>query len=122
MGGLPASDVPCLLPAARRLSGCSQEHRQGTLPGHPQELTCQSAQDTRAGQYFLLSKRRSRLSVEILGGLVTYMCMAYILAVNAAILTDSGGPCTVNDCTVRLPQRCQGSSCGALAWSTRRRP
>ena len=28
------------------------------------------------------------------------MQMAYILAVNAAILTDSGGPCTPDDCTV----------------------
>ena len=33
------------------------------------------------GQYFQLTKRRTRLSTEILGGLVTYMCLAYISAV-----------------------------------------
>ncbi|TKX19063.1 xanthine/uracil permease-like protein [Elsinoe australis] len=38
----------------------------------------------------------ARLSTEIRAGLTTFFTMAYIIAVNAAILTDSGGTCVCN--------------------------
>lgn len=34
---------------------------------------------------------------------VTASAQAYILIVNASIITDSGGTCTINDCTNPSP-------------------
>eukprot|EP00208_Stichococcus_sp_RCC1054_P001908 CAMPEP_0206139330 /NCGR_PEP_ID=MMETSP1473-20131121/5537_1 /ASSEMBLY_ACC=CAM_ASM_001109 /TAXON_ID=1461547 /ORGANISM="Stichococcus sp, Strain RCC1054" /LENGTH=611 /DNA_ID=CAMNT_0053533077 /DNA_START=97 /DNA_END=1932 /DNA_ORIENTATION=+ len=56
--------------------------------------------DTKFGKFFCLGERKSSVATEMRAGLVTFLTMAYILAVNAQILTDSGGPCTINDCTV----------------------
>lgn len=50
------------------------------------------------GKYFKLEERNTYFTQEIRAGTATFLTMAYILAVNASILTDSGGPCTVNDC------------------------
>ncbi|KAG6828241.1 hypothetical protein H0H92_008675 [Tricholoma furcatifolium] len=58
------------------------------------------------GRYFKLegsgvAKERvgSRFTTEIRAGLTTWAAMAYIISVNASILSDSGGPCvcTTND-------------------------
>lgn len=43
-----------------------------------------------------LERKGSRFSTEIRAGLVTFTAMAYILAVNANILSSSGGPCVCN--------------------------
>ncbi|WFD00153.1 hypothetical protein MYAM1_002899 [Malassezia yamatoensis] len=56
------------------------------------------------GRYFRLDgcghpleRKGSRFSVELRAGCVTFAAMAYIIAVNADILTDSKGPC---ECTL----------------------
>lgn len=41
--------------------------------------------------------RNTRFLTEIRAGLTTFFTMAYIIAVNAAILTDSGATCVCND-------------------------
>lgn len=54
---------------------------------------------SRVGRYFKLDARKSSFTKELRAGAATFLTMAYIVSVNAAILTDSGGPCTVSDCT-----------------------
>ncbi|KAJ4831381.1 Adenine/guanine permease azg1 [Turnera subulata] len=53
---------------------------------------------TRVGKRFKLAERNSTFTTELRAGTATFLTMAYILAVNASILTDSGGPCSVADC------------------------
>ncbi|EPS66133.1 hypothetical protein M569_08643, partial [Genlisea aurea] len=53
---------------------------------------------SRVGKRFKIAERRSTFTTELRAGTATFLTMAYILAVNASILTDSGGPCTVSDC------------------------
>ncbi|KAF6143115.1 hypothetical protein GIB67_041183 [Kingdonia uniflora] len=71
---------------------------------------------TRVGKYFKLTDRNSTFTTELRAGTATFLTMAYILAVNASILTDSGGPCSVSDCvpTCNVPdipvQNCTGIS------------
>jgi AGZA family xanthine/uracil permease-like MFS transporter len=50
------------------------------------------------GKYFKMEKRGTTVTTEIRAGTATFLTMSYILAVNASILTDSGGPCSVSDC------------------------
>ncbi|WCJ20037.1 Adenine/guanine permease AZG1 [Euphorbia peplus] len=50
------------------------------------------------GKRFKLSERNSTFTTELRAGTATFLTMAYILAVNASILTDSGGTCSVADC------------------------
>ncbi|XP_065871054.1 adenine/guanine permease AZG1 [Euphorbia lathyris] len=50
------------------------------------------------GKRFKLSERNSTFTTELRAGTATFLTMAYILAVNASILTDSGGTCSVSDC------------------------
>ncbi|KAK9803822.1 hypothetical protein WJX73_003626 [Symbiochloris irregularis] len=52
---------------------------------------------SRAGTWFQLEERRTNFTREVYGGTVTFMTMAYILAVNPSILTLSGGPCTCSN-------------------------
>ncbi|GMN41178.1 hypothetical protein TIFTF001_010391 [Ficus carica] len=53
---------------------------------------------SRVGKRFKLTERNSTFTTELRAGTATFLTMAYILAVNASILTDSGGPCGVSDC------------------------
>ncbi|KAL5569614.1 hypothetical protein UlMin_026189 [Ulmus minor] len=53
---------------------------------------------SRVGKRFKLAERNSNFTTELRAGTATFLTMAYILAVNASILTDSGGPCSVSDC------------------------
>lgn len=48
---------------------------------------------SQVGRYFKLKERGSTFTTEMRAGLATFLTLAYILAVNAAILTDSGGTC-----------------------------
>jgi AGZA family xanthine/uracil permease-like MFS transporter len=52
------------------------------------------------GRYFCIAERKSCLTTEMRAGTVTFLTMAYILAVNAAILSDSGGNCSIADCSL----------------------
>ncbi|KXZ52152.1 hypothetical protein GPECTOR_10g781 [Gonium pectorale] len=52
------------------------------------------------GRYFCLKERGSKFTTELRAGTVTFLTMAYILAVNGAIVADTGGPCGVDDCAV----------------------
>ncbi|KAJ4971658.1 hypothetical protein NE237_004757 [Protea cynaroides] len=54
--------------------------------------------NSRIGKRFKLTERGSTFTTELRAGTATFLTMAYILAVNASILTDSGGTCTVADC------------------------
>lgn len=75
------------------------------------------------GRYFKLDARNSCFTRELRAGTATFLTMAYILAVNASILTDSGGPCTVSDCTSSCSDSsvavsaCQGLSANGTALS-----
>ncbi|XP_033147844.1 adenine/guanine permease AZG1 isoform X2 [Brassica rapa] len=53
---------------------------------------------SRVGKRFKLSERNSTFTTELRAGTATFLTMAYILAVNASILSDSGGTCSVSDC------------------------
>ena len=48
-------------------------------------------------RFFELSKRGSNFTTEFRGATATFLTMAYILAVNPSILSDSGGPCNPAD-------------------------
>ncbi|KAH7548272.1 hypothetical protein ACOSQ2_032681 [Xanthoceras sorbifolium] len=53
---------------------------------------------SRVGKRFKLTERNSTFTTELRAGTATFLTMAYILAVNASILADSGGTCGVSDC------------------------
>ncbi|KAM0034388.1 putative xanthine/uracil/vitamin C permease [Helianthus debilis subsp. tardiflorus] len=53
---------------------------------------------TRVGKRFKLTERNTTFTTELRAGTATFLTMAYILAVNASILSDSGGPCSVANC------------------------
>jgi len=55
--------------------------------------------DSAFGRFFQMKERRTCLTTELRAGLVTFLTMAYILIVNASIISDSGGTCTIDDCT-----------------------
>ncbi|XP_030542228.1 adenine/guanine permease AZG2 [Rhodamnia argentea] len=55
---------------------------------------------SRVGKYFKLEARKSCFTRELRAGTATFLTMAYIISVNATILSDSGGPCSAADCTV----------------------
>lgn len=54
--------------------------------------------NSRAGKRFKLAERNTSFTTELRAGTATFLTMAYILAVNASILTDSGGTCSASDC------------------------
>mmetsp|Transcript_30092 Transcript_30092/g.66667 ORF Transcript_30092/g.66667 Transcript_30092/m.66667 type:complete len:637 (-) Transcript_30092:1727-3637(-) len=57
-----------------------------------------AVQSSWVGRAFQVGDRGTTFTTELRAGTVTFLTMAYILAVNAGILSDTGGPCTVNDC------------------------
>lgn len=69
----------------------------------------QAVEHSFLGHHFKLAQRNTCFTRELRAGTATFLTMAYILAVNASILTDSGGPCSVSDCT----QVCNVSSVAA---------
>ncbi|XP_028778244.1 adenine/guanine permease AZG1-like [Neltuma alba] len=54
--------------------------------------------NSRVGKRFKLAERNTTFTTELRAGTATFLTMAYILAVNASILADSGGTCSVSDC------------------------
>ena len=59
---------------------------------------------SKVGKYFKLEARKSCFTRELRAGTATFLTMAYIITVNATILADSGGPCSISDCTVSANQ------------------
>lgn len=55
--------------------------------------------ESRSGKWFKLAEQKTTFTTELQTGTTTFLTMAYILAVNASILTDSGSMCTFADCT-----------------------
>ncbi|KAJ3699588.1 hypothetical protein LUZ61_003293 [Rhynchospora tenuis] len=53
---------------------------------------------SRIGKWFKLTDRNTTFTTELRAGTATFLTMAYILAVNASILSDSGATCTISDC------------------------
>ncbi|KAI3515175.1 hypothetical protein L1887_13935 [Cichorium endivia] len=58
---------------------------------------------SRIGKRFKLTERNTTFTTELRAGTATFLTMAYILVVNASILSDSGGTCTVANCTSAIP-------------------
>jgi AGZA family xanthine/uracil permease-like MFS transporter len=54
-------------------------------------------QNSAIGRFFELEERKTNFTTEFKGACATFLTLAYILAVNPAILSDSGGPCVVPD-------------------------
>ncbi|KAG9446351.1 hypothetical protein H6P81_012479 [Aristolochia fimbriata] len=54
---------------------------------------------SRIGRYFKLEERSSSFTGELRAGTATFLTMAYIISVNATILSESGGTCSVSDCS-----------------------
>ncbi|WIA31315.1 hypothetical protein OEZ86_002217 [Tetradesmus obliquus] len=51
------------------------------------------------GKYFDLEGRNTYLTAELRAGLVAFLTICYIIAVNPAILADTGGTCSMEHCT-----------------------
>ncbi|KAI5664980.1 hypothetical protein M9H77_24303 [Catharanthus roseus] len=64
----------------------------------------QSFSNSIIGKYFKLEARKSSFTKEFRAATATFLTMAYIISVNATILADSGGTCSVSDCSVTLNQ------------------
>ncbi|KAL5544002.1 hypothetical protein UlMin_007786 [Ulmus minor] len=56
------------------------------------------------GKYFKLEARKSCFTKELRAGLATFLTMAYIITVNATVIADSGGTCSVADCSAPANQ------------------
>ncbi|KAK1321282.1 Adenine/guanine permease AZG1 [Acorus calamus] len=81
-----------------------ETERGSTGPGRLDRLNVWFAK-TRAGRRFKVEERGTTLTTELRAATATFLTMAYILAVNASILSDSGATCSVSDC-VRLCPTC----------------
>ncbi|MBA0707757.1 hypothetical protein Golax_019776 [Gossypium laxum] len=63
------------------------------------------------GKYFKIEARKTCFTTELRAGTATFMTMAYIIAVNATILADSGGTCSRADCSVPANQTAASPDC-----------
>ncbi|KAL6177576.1 hypothetical protein ACLB2K_049102 [Fragaria x ananassa] len=66
---------------------------------------------SRVGIYFKLEARKSCFTKELRAGLATFLTMAYIITVNATIIADSGGTCSISDCSFPANQTAAGPDC-----------
>ncbi|KAJ9559574.1 hypothetical protein OSB04_004734 [Centaurea solstitialis] len=62
-----------------------------------------SISNSKIGKYFKLTARKTCFTTELRAATATFLTMAYIITVNATILADSGGTCSVSDCTPPPP-------------------
>ncbi|KAG8379401.1 hypothetical protein BUALT_Bualt07G0084700 [Buddleja alternifolia] len=58
---------------------------------------------SKVGKFFKLEDRKSSFTRELRAATATFLTMAYIISVNATILADSGGTCSISDCTTATP-------------------
>lgn len=63
------------------------------------------------GKHFKLEARKSCFTKELRAGTATFLTMAYIITVNATIIADSGGACSVADCSVPTNQTVASPDC-----------
>ncbi|KAL6997042.1 Adenine/guanine permease azg2 [Sarracenia purpurea var. burkii] len=66
---------------------------------------------SKVGKYFKLEARKSCFTRELRAGTATFLTMAYIVTVNATILTDSGAACSISDCTAPAANQKAGPDC-----------
>ncbi|KAL4326132.1 hypothetical protein GQ457_11G028260 [Hibiscus cannabinus] len=59
---------------------------------------------SKVGKFFKLEARKTCFTKELRAGTATFLTMAYIITVNATIIADSGGTCSVSDCTTPANQ------------------
>lgn len=68
--------------------------------------------DSAVGRFFQVRERNSSLTQELRGGAVCFLTVAYILAVNANIVTSTGGMCVVDGvCLKGVPSQFQSPEC-----------
>ncbi|OIW21857.1 hypothetical protein TanjilG_13726 [Lupinus angustifolius] len=58
------------------------------------------------GRYFKLDARKSCFTKELRAATATFLTMAYIITVNATIITASGGACSAADCSAPAGPEC----------------
>lgn len=64
------------------------------------------------GRFFQVKERSTTFTQELRGGLVTFLTVAYILAVNSNIVTSTGGMCVVDGtCKTGVPPAFQSDEC-----------
>ncbi|KDD74620.1 hypothetical protein H632_c1178p0, partial [Helicosporidium sp. ATCC 50920] len=73
----------------------------------------------RVGRYFKVQERGSTFTQEVVGGLVAFVTVAYILSVNASILSETGGMCPTNGACPRGPASANEPACIACVTRTR---
>ncbi|XP_039128364.1 adenine/guanine permease AZG1-like [Dioscorea cayenensis subsp. rotundata] len=73
-----------------------------TKPSHLTRLNAFMAKSF-IGRRFKLTQRQTTFTTELRAGTTTFLTMAYILAINASILSDSGATCSISDCTHPSP-------------------
>ncbi|XP_047309496.1 adenine/guanine permease AZG2 [Impatiens glandulifera] len=66
----------------------------------------ETVSNNKIGKFFKLQERKTCFTQELRAATATFLTMAYIITVNATILTDSGGPCSVSDCSPPASPQC----------------
>ncbi|KAL4443804.1 hypothetical protein ABPG75_011541 [Micractinium tetrahymenae] len=70
--------------------------------------------ESAVGRFFQVKERNTTFTQELRSGLVTFLTVAYILAVNANIVTNTGGMCVVDGtCKAGIPPAFQSDDCQA---------
>lgn len=69
------------------------------------------ADSSRIGRHFDFKRRRAKLSTELRAGLITFLMVAYILAVNPQILGVTGGNCDPVELCDPEDYRIRGKAC-----------
>ncbi|CAL9189853.1 unnamed protein product [Musa hybrid cultivar] len=70
----------------------------GTSSGSRLRRLNEAVSKSWVGRRFKLAERCTTFTTELRAGTATFLTMAYILAVNASILADSGATCSIDDC------------------------
>ena len=95
--------VLCALYHARILPLRKCFHAKGTSSGSPRRLSLEvrayliafaraQGKGRKVDSFFKISERKSTIGNEIIGGLTTFLAMAYIIAVNPNMLVVAGVP------------------------------
>ncbi|KAL1213797.1 Adenine/guanine permease AZG2 [Cardamine amara subsp. amara] len=63
------------------------------------------------GRFFKLEARKTTFTTELRAATATFLTMAYIITVNATILTDSGATCSFHDCSTVTGSSPPGPDC-----------
>ncbi|KAJ9163849.1 hypothetical protein P3X46_023477 [Hevea brasiliensis] len=70
-----------------------------------------SVSKSKIGRFFKLEARKSSFTKEFRAATATFLTMAYIITVNATILSDSGVTCSVADCSPPVNQTMPSPDC-----------